>query len=106
MEHACLRYTDLPHTSRLFTDFQYHYDRVSRFYSGAPGDPRSYERAAREMDFPDERRAALVAALGKRNQDSPSLARLAEPGTLAVVTGQQVRLFSGAGCTIFQALTP
>ena len=32
MEAACLRQTELPHASRLFTDFTYHFDRVSKFY--------------------------------------------------------------------------
>jgi bacillithiol biosynthesis cysteine-adding enzyme BshC len=105
MESACLRQTDIPHTSRLFSDFQYHFDRVSRFYGHAPGSPQSYAEAARQIDFPDDRRAALVAALRARNGDSASLDLLAKSGTVAVVTGQQVGLFSGPAYTIYKALT-
>ena len=105
MEPACIKHTEIPHTSKLFSDFQYHFDRVARFYKHAPGDPSAYADAAREIQFPDDRRRALVAALRARNGDSDSLERLAKPGTVAVVTGQQVGLFSGPAYTIYKALT-
>ena len=105
MEPACIKHTEIPHTSKLFSDFQYHFDRVARFYKHAPGDPSAYADAAREIQFPDDRRRALVEALRARNGDSESLERLAKPGTVAVVTGQQVGLFSGPAYTIYKALT-
>ncbi|HUS07185.1 MAG TPA: bacillithiol biosynthesis cysteine-adding enzyme BshC [Bryobacteraceae bacterium] len=95
MESACLRHTDLPNTSRLFTDFLYHYNRVKPFYEGG----------SQALNFPPERRAGLVAALREKNGDSPSLDMLAQPETVAVITGQQVGLFSGPAYTIYKALT-
>ncbi|MEP6539864.1 MAG: bacillithiol biosynthesis cysteine-adding enzyme BshC [Bryobacteraceae bacterium] len=95
METACLRHTELPNASRLFTDFLYHYDRVERFY----------ELQGTAGDYPQERREALVSALREQNPGNPALEVLAKPGTVAYVTGQQVGLFSGPAYTIYKALT-
>ena len=105
MEPACIRHTDLPGTTRLFADFTYHFDRVARFYRHNPHDPASLDAAAREIDYPDARRAAMVDALRAQNGESESRRRLAAPGTVAVVTGQQVGLFSGPAYTIYKAIT-
>jgi bacillithiol biosynthesis cysteine-adding enzyme BshC len=64
----------------------------------------SFRGAAAGIQLSDERRAALVAMLRKQNPESAALDRLAKPGTVAVVTGQQVGLFSGPSYTIYKVL--
>jgi bacillithiol biosynthesis cysteine-adding enzyme BshC len=94
MDPACLRHTELPHTSRLFSDFLYHYHRVERFYTAPPS-----------TGYPEDRRPALIAALREQNTNTAALERLAQPGAVTVVTGQQVGLFSGPAYTLYKALT-
>ena len=105
MESTCIRHTELPGTSTLFADYLYRFERVARFYEHDPHDFESFRRAAAAIDLPAERRAALVDALREQNGASAVLDRLAQPGTVAVVTGQQAGLFSGPCYTVHKALT-
>jgi bacillithiol biosynthesis cysteine-adding enzyme BshC len=105
MEPACIRYTDLPGVSRLFADFCYQFPQVSRFYRHDPHSIDSFAAAARELSYPEDRRAAMARALAAQNGQTDLLRRFREPGTAVVVTGQQVGLFSGPAYTIYKALT-
>jgi bacillithiol biosynthesis cysteine-adding enzyme BshC len=102
---GCVRQTELPHSSPLFIDAVYHPERTAPFYGDRRHDFESVLTASRKVDFPENRRAALIAALRAQNPDSPSLEKLAQAGTVAIVTGQQVGLFSGPAYTIYKALT-
>jgi bacillithiol biosynthesis cysteine-adding enzyme BshC len=105
MEPACIRHTELPGTTKLFADYSYHFDRVARFYSHDPHDRQCLEAAARQIQYPDDRRVAVAKALAAQNGGNPLLAQFEKPGTAAIVTGQQVGLFSGPAYTIYKALT-
>ncbi len=105
MEPACIRHADLPHTSKLFSEYLYDFDRVARFYEHDPHDPESFRRSAAQVRLPAERRAALVSALAGQNAPGEALERLSREGTVAVLTGQQVGLFTGPFYTIYKALT-
>lgn len=104
MESSCVRQTDVPGTSKLFADLIYNFDRVSDLYPCRPNDADALI-AASQFDFPADRRAALVRALTPLNQGNPSLEILARQGTVAIVTGQQVGLFTGPAYTVYKALT-
>jgi bacillithiol biosynthesis cysteine-adding enzyme BshC len=85
-------------------DVLYHPDRTAPFYRHPLRDLAAFQAVAAEIDFPEDRRGALVEALREQNPASVALDRLAQPGTVAVVTGQQVGLFSGPAYTIYKAL--
>jgi bacillithiol biosynthesis cysteine-adding enzyme BshC len=112
MDGTCVPYSRVPHSSALLLDYLYHHDRVARFYNGSPFDFSSYRTLAAQLQGLDERRRQLTPILARQNEafgcSEPTFAnirRLSEPGTFAVVTGQQAGLFSGPAFTLYKALT-
>jgi len=105
MEPSCVRQTSIPGTSKLFGDFLYQFDRVQGFFPSYFGDFEGLAAAAKQVNFPESRRVEIVKALRRQNPNSAALDQLEKPGTVAVVTGQQVGLLSGPSYTIFKALT-
>ena len=104
MHCTCVRHTELPHTSALFADVLYRPDRTAGLYAYPTRDLEAYRAAASRISIPAEHRAALISALQVQNPGGESLDRLSKPETLAVVTGQQVGLFSGPAYTLYKAL--
>ena len=100
MESRCLPFREIPHTTELFSTFLEQFDRVSTYFSHAPT-ARGLIEASREVRLDPETRRSVVevlrdqnARLGASEDVKANLDRLAS-GALAIVTGQQVGLFSG-----------
>ena len=109
MKTSCIRHTEIPSSSRLFTDYLYSFDEVSRFYQHPPLSDQ-LSSAAGQVQITAEHRAALVGALRGQNADagaetSASLDRLAQEDTVVVATGQQVGLYGGPVFAVYKALT-
>jgi len=112
MDGLSIPYTRVPNSSQLLLDYLYRFEQVAAFYTGSPFNPASYQDLANKLKFSYQDRRALVAILKRQNQAFGSaestfanIQRLSEPGTFAVVTGQQVGLLSGPAFTLYKALT-
>ena len=93
-------------------DYLYHFDRVSGFYNGPPYLLSSYKTVASQLPSFERKRGEVCAILERQNRTFgcgeatfENLQRLSQAGSFAVVTGQQVGLFSGPAFTIFKVLT-
>ena len=103
-------FTAIPHSSRLFLDFLFQYEKVERFYAHRPHAQAVLEYA-RRLEFPAERRARVADVLEKQNRRwGASAAALASiekfrQGAVVCISGQQVGVLGGPLYSVLKAVS-
>jgi bacillithiol synthase len=103
-------FTAIPHSSPLFLDFLFHYEKVAGFYPHRPN-AEAVLAHARQLQFPAERRAQVAAVLERQNRGwgaSPatmdSIERFRQ-GAVACIGGQQVGVLGGPLYSLLKAVS-
>ena len=101
MKSQCLPFSQIPHSTRLFTDFLSYTAPVRHFYPRSPWFTDWMQEEAAALKYDATRREQVAAILERQNQAwgaSPktleNIVRL-RSGACAVVTGQQVDSSAG-----------
>ena len=103
---------DLPRLAPLVRDYFDDYPKVAGFFNGDFRDPAALAGLAERVSSRTLPRAAIAEGLAGQNRSFgcgektlANIRKLADDRASAVVTGQQVGLFSGPLYTIYKALT-
>lgn len=98
--------------SRIFTDYIDNYSRVQNFYCGNFRDDTLWQNKIDEVLSRHVHRSALVQLLLNQNRDFhcgvktlSNIDLLLNDNSVAIITGQQVGLFSGPLYTLYKTLT-
>lgn len=111
MKSECLPFSQIPHTTPLFSDFLSNHSKVHQFYPRTPYFNQWMKDEAAVIRYDASRRERVAAVLLRQSESWGASAKTLEnirrlrAGAAAVVTGQQVGLFGGPLYSIFKALT-
>ncbi|MFC2156287.1 bacillithiol biosynthesis cysteine-adding enzyme BshC [Acidobacteriota bacterium] len=102
----------VPNLSPLVSDYLYRYEKVAGFYNGDFRDLQIIRNRTESYQSIDYHRKELTSILKEQNRGYgcgettlANIDKLRQDTTCAVVTGQQVGLFSGPLYTIYKTLT-
>ncbi len=111
MKAECVPYSQIPHTTKLFSDFLSYLPPIHQFYPRSPYFLEWMKDEVVALRYDSDRRERVASILQAQNQTFGSSAKTLDniarlrAGAAAVVTGQQVGLFGGPLYSIFKALT-
>jgi bacillithiol synthase len=111
LKSECLPFSQIPHSTRLFTDFLSYSPQVRQFYPRSPHFSEWVTQEQPSVRYDPQRRQRVASILERQNRDWDASPKTLENidrlkrGACVAVTGQQVGLFGGPLFSLFKALS-